>query len=307
MALDGLQRVLVRVHFVAVVGLGVSVPLLGSTLDSVNSSGRIVIASALWTIWAGALLCTLVPSSVSLTVVRLMIPTHSATVVVAMCAAGRFDIRAGIALAMSLIALLTTFSAEIGAHFIQMSAYGDERRFPLRCPASFAVVHIAAWSLWYGISSLGLALVIAPRGFDTVVGSLLCALGAAGFAVLPKRFHQQSRRWLVAVPAGLVIHDYVVLTETTMFSRRSVTAIDTWDESSGTLDNTPLDLTGGIGSSGLVIQLEEPETVILSPTKDHPGGRAFHARSVRVCPSRVQRAIAALTVPPPTTYSPDAS
>ena len=38
----------------------------------------------------------------------------------------------------------------------------------------------------------------------------------------PRRWHQLSRRWLVFVPAGLVVHDPVVLAETLMVPRRQI-------------------------------------------------------------------------------------
>jgi hypothetical protein len=78
-----------------------------------------------------------------------------------------------------------------------------------------------------------------------------------------------------------------------MFPRRAVIDIDVWKPSDLGNDE-PFDLSGGFRSTGIVIRLKDPETVILAPTKDHPGGQAFHVSSARVCPTRIARALTLL-------------
>lgn len=284
--------IIVRLLRTSVVGLGFAVPLAGDVLDRLGNSHRVLASTALWSLWAIVLLSVLVPASTSLTALRLATPAHLATLVLVSGIAG-IDLGSAIALALSAMAAVLSASGETGASFIQSSAYGDEKRFPLRCPRSFLVVIVMAWLIWFTTAALGAILVVTGAFPEVVIGSVLAVAALFGCAVLPRRFHRYSRRWLVEVPAGLVIHDYVLLTETAMFPRRGVVDVDMWTQSDSSVDE-PFDLSGGLHSSGIVVRLKDPETVILSPTKDHPGGRAFHVSSARVCPTRVTRTLNAL-------------
>lgn len=284
---------IVRLLRTSVLALIVAVPLCSVVLHRLGDGHRILATVALWTLWGVALLSVLVPASSSLTALRLAAPAHLATVVVVMCVGG-IDVGSTIALALSAIVTVLSASGETGASFIQASAYGDERRFPLRCPRPSLVVVVLAWMLWYAAAAIGTILLVAGAATGIVVGALLVALALIGSAVLPRRFHRYARRWLVQVPAGLVVHDHLVLTETAMFPKRTVAAIEEWSHSTSTTDE-PFDLTGGLRMPGIVIRLTDPETVILAPTNDHPGGQAFHVRSARVCPTRIRRTLSALT------------
>lgn len=274
----------------SVITLFLAVPLSDDVLGRLSDGHRILATVTLWFLWAVLLLSILVPASSTLTALRLASPAHLSTMVLIAVAAG-IDSRSAIALALSTIVTVLSVSGEVGAHFIQSSAYGDERRFPLRCPRPFLAVAIVAWSLWFTAAAIGSILLVG----GVPLASIFVAIALAGFVFLPRRFHCYSRRWLVRVPAGLVVHDHVLLTETAMFPRRSVTGIDAWHQSRPTsesdLGDEPFDLSGGSSSAGVVIRLADPQTVILAPTKDHPGGQAFHVRSARVRPTRITRTL----------------
>lgn len=280
----------IRLLRLGVFALVFAVPLSNSVLERLGDGHRILVIATLWSLWSIMLLAVLVPATSSLTALRLASPAHLATSFLVAATSG-VDTGSIVALALSAAVALLSASGEVGAHFIQSSAYGDERRFPLRCPRSFLVVQIIAWALWFATSALGAALLVA----GILVGSVFAILGLAGFVFLPRRFHRYSRRWLVQVPAGLVIHDHMLLTETAMFPSRGVVRLESWKGDSTTVPgDEPFDLSGGLHSSGLVIRLSAPETIILAPTKDHPGGRAFHVQSARLCPTRLGRALTLL-------------
>lgn len=289
---------IVRLLRVSVFALIFAVPLARDVLERLSDGHRILATSAMWALWAIVLLSVLVPASTSLTALRLAAPAHLATIVIVV-GVGGIDVGTAIALASSAVVTVLSSSGETGAYFIQSSAYGDERRFPLRCPRPFLAVIVLAWFVWFTTAAIGAVLVIAGAILGVVIGVILLVVALVGFVVLPRRFHRYSRRWLVRVPAGLVVHDHVLLTETAMFPHRVVTAIDTWTGHTRSRatdsDDEPFDLSGGLDSHGVVIRLSDPETVILAPTKDHPGGRAFHVRAARVCPTRIGRTITALT------------
>ena len=91
---------------------------------------------------------------------------------------------------------------------MQASAYGAERRFGLRPPLGYLIASAVSWLLTVA------ALIVAPLALAAAawlpgVAGLLVAV--VGLLAGPRRWHQLTRRWLVLVPAGAVVHDPVVL------------------------------------------------------------------------------------------------
>lgn len=288
-----IQIFIVRILRTSVVALGFTVPLFDDVLGRLETAHRVLIVSSLWATWAIMLLSVLVPATSSLTSLRLVAPAHLGICVVTTALAG-IDVPSALALAVSAVASIASSSAETGAHFVQASAYGDERRFPLRCPRPTVAVLIVAWVLWFAAAASGAGLLAGGQWS----GSIPAAVALIGFAFLPRRFHVPARRWLVEVPAGIVIHDQVELTETAMFARRNVLGVEAWSsqEMADTAErDAPLDVSGCPHTPGVVIRLSDPETIIIAPTSDHPGGRALHVRSVKVCPTRVNRTLEIVT------------
>ena len=90
---------------------------------------------------------------------------------------------------------------------------------------------------------------------------------------------------------SVVVHDHVVLAETAMFPWRAVVAASARqpiDEA-----HAPSDLTGGL-DGGLVVELNDFDTVVLAPRERNGVPRPVHLKSFAVRPSRVAVAIAAL-------------
>lgn len=275
-----------RISVVFVLVCGATVPLLASSLETANAGPRVLAQVSLWALWAVLLLCVALPSSMSLTAVRLVAPAHSAIVgIVALADPNPASI---VALVISIATSVIVFMAEVGAFFVQRSAYGDELRFPLRPPTPMIVVQTLTWLLWVGSAVVG-SLALVNEAW--VAGGILVAISVLGLAWLPPRFHRLSRRWLVRVPAGLVIHDHVLLAETAMFSRSAVVATDIVSDIEDAAD-----LSGGGRSAAVRITLTDFDTVVLAATADQPGGRAIHVRSLVVRPSRPGRTIRALQI-----------
>jgi len=282
----------------AVFAGGAIAPLCADAMTGWSGVARVVTNVAIWAAWAVALLCVLVPSSVSLTAIRLVCPTSIVSSGIVVVLDG--DSASGVALVLAIVATLLVFSADVGESFVQVSAYGDERRHLLRCPATMASIQILAWIAW--VSS-----IVTTTSFgigQNRIGATLSGVVAIVLSwLLPRRFHRYSRRWLVQVPAGLVVHDHVVLAETAMFLARDIRSV----EAATIGSSDAADLTGGCRGPALRVTLDDFETVVLSATRADPGGRAVHVRSMMVCPSRLGRALAELTTPPPSTTSPASS
>jgi hypothetical protein len=287
--IDKMTSVVVWVSRLSVIATGLAVPLLNNALRQMSSLTGISSTVGIWLLWSVALLCTLVPSSSALTAIRLALPTIFVIVAAVAVAIG---ISSGVAaaLAISLLASLLIFSGDIGDSFVQLAAYGDERRYLLRCPPAMLLVQVLSWLVWLTLTIVAINLLASDA---LILGAIVAIVALLLAIVLPRRFHRFSRRWLVSVPAGLVIHDHVVLAETAMFMNNAVIEVG--------IDLAPseaADLSGKCSGVGLLIALKDFDTVVLAATPKTPGGSAIHVKSMRVCPTRPGRAITELTSAP---------
>ena len=271
----------------AVVGGGAFGDALAEHSRAVQLTGTI----GLWVGWAAVAVALLVPSVRSLTVVRSVVP---AAVVVALVAAPRADSAASGAacVALALVAGALVLSGELGEHLAQASAYGDEQRFPLRPPLGFLVPAAVSWCVLCACAVVG-PLALAAEGWFVGVPLTVAAVVLGWF--LGRRFHRLSRRWLVLVPAGVVVHDHLVLADTAMFPIADVVRL-----SLALADTQAADLTGPATGNALEIVLRDMPTIVFAPTRAVPNGRAIHVGAALVAPTRpgrVLRAAAARHVP----------
>jgi hypothetical protein len=276
----------------------VAVALSGG-LDGRSDAVRVTALGLWWVVWAATLLALLVASTAGLTAARLLVPFGLLTALAAWVAGAEVALAAA-ATALTAASVLVALSADVGESMVQASAYGSERRFPLRPPASWLAPVLLAWVVAAATMTAG-PLLLAARQW--LAGGLVSLAAAACAVALPPRFHQLSRRWLVIVPAGLVIHDRVALAETLMVRHHDVAAIGLAGHDSGAAD-----LTGPTWGVPLELELRDLVTVVRAPTRDAPRGSAIHARAVLVAPSRPGHVLRALArrdaqpaSPPPST------
>jgi hypothetical protein len=199
------------------------------------------------------------------------------------CGAGA--LRGGAACAAAALFTTVMFGADLGQAFVQASAYGDEQRFPLRTPAAMVPPMTLSWIVWAASVIAGTTWLAAQQW---VVGALVAALAVGLSVLLLPRFHQLSRRWLVLVPAGVVVHDPTVLADTVMVTRPNVAGLRL--APAGT---EAADLSGPAAGHLVEVSLKEMETVVLAGTRAKPAGTALHVQSFLVAPSRPGRALAA--------------
>jgi hypothetical protein len=259
-------------------------PALAAALDGASGSLQVTAAAALWAGWLVALVAMLVRTTVSLTTLRVLAPA-APLVSLAASFAGASALEATAAVAVSVLACVAAFTADVGEAFVQGSAYGDEHRFPLKPPAPLLVLLPVAWSITAATLAAGVLLLAVGTW---VVGLVLAPLGVALAVLLAPRLHRLSRRWLVLVPTGLVLHDPLVLADTAMFPRRQVRHVVL--APAGT---EALDLTGGALGYAVEVALVEPGTVVLAGTVRDPQGKGMHVGSFLCSPSRPGRAVAA--------------
>jgi hypothetical protein len=263
-------------------------PAIGAALEDRSRSVQVTGTTVAWVVWGVTLCAALVPSTVSLTVVRALVPCAVvAALVASLAGAGIAEGALGTLSALAAVAL--AYSAELGSVFVQASAYGDERRFPLRPPASLLVVLPAAWIVAVASLMVGV-LALAARAW--VLGVLVTAEGAVLAWFLAPRLHRLSRRWLVLVPAGVVLHDHVVLAETVMVPRADLVGVALAEQGTSATD-----LTGPALGPALEVRVRNPLDVALAALPRRTP-RRIQVQSLLVAPSRPGRTLAAVHAGP---------
>ena len=270
-----------RIAWLAVAVLGGEA--IGDALSSHSRPVQVTGTVGAWITWGVVALALLVPSTVSLTVVRTIVP---AAVVASVLAAVESDdaVAAVTCVALSVLALAMVAVGEFGQSFAQASAYGDERRFVLRPPVAYLVAAALSWCVLCAVALAGPLLLAAGAW---ALGLPLTVLAVALAVYLGRRFHRLSRRWAVLVPAGIVVHDHLVLAETAMFPRRTLRHV-----ALALAGTEAADLTGPAAGMAVEIGLTDVPTVVLAPSRAAPRGTALHVRSVLIAPSRPGRMLA---------------
>ncbi|MGH9192051.1 MAG: hypothetical protein ACRDZ0_06210 [Acidimicrobiales bacterium] len=230
-------------------------PAVGEALDDASRPVQLVAGIGLWVGWAVVLVATLVPTTVSLTALRVAAP---GTVVAALAATVADGASAAtvVGLVGALVAVLAAFWPGTGEAFLAGSSYGDERRMPLRVPGPLiAGPLILVWA----VAAAGVAagpLLLAARQWVLGAAALAVGLPAAGAAV--RSMHTLARRWLVFVPNGMVVHDPLALAEPVLLRRADVRSFGP-----ATADTAALDLTRGALGLALEVRLVAPVSLVL--------------------------------------------
>jgi hypothetical protein len=242
-------------------------------------------AAAWWVLVAVAAVALTVTGPLGLTVVRLATSLAAPVAVIAWIDGASTALGA----AITLVALLATFvaaSAEVGEAMVQGAAYGDEFRFPLRLPAAMFIPVALMWLVWAAAVLGGTLLVVNERW---IVGVVVAGVAAAATWWLGPRFHRLSRRWLVLVPAGVVVHDQVLMAETMLVQRTNIAAARL-----ALAGSEAFDLTGPAGGHALDIAVRDMVQAIFPASAKEPTGRAVHLQSFLVAPSRPGRVLQAM-------------
>ena len=224
---------------------------LGEALGDRSDRVAVVGAVLAWTAWTGGLVALGVPRTSSLTAARLIVPTGAPVVAWAVIDAGVSTplALAGLTLAVAASALVLT--APVGDRFVNGSAYGDERRFLLRPPIPAVAGPLEL--LWAAMAAAVIAgpLLLAAGAWLAGVAVVVVAVPVVGFGV--RAAHGLSRRWLVLVPAGLVVHDPMALLDTLLVQRAQLAGLHP-----APADTSATDLTMGAAGLALEISLVEP-------------------------------------------------
>jgi hypothetical protein len=276
----------------------VMVPACSDALASRSDGVQWVAAGLLWLGWGTGLVALLVPSTSGLTALRAVAPAAPLAAVAA-AAGGADGPVAVLAVALAAAVAVLAFTAEVGRACVQASAYGDERRHLLRPPGTLVLGPLAV--LWLVLLAGVAAGPLLLGAGQWLLGAVVTAAGLPLAVVLVRRFHRLSRRWVVFVPAGVVVHDSLALAESAMLRTAELRELVR-----APADTQAFDLTAGALGPAVEIRLGDSTTLVLPGSLQQRQGRSVHATAFLVSPTRPGQVLGdaaarGLATPPPST------
>jgi hypothetical protein len=225
-------------------------PSVSDALSDAAQPSRWVVATWCYAAWAVCLLATLVPRTIGLTVVRIGGPAALAVAGWAAVAGGPPGVADGVALGWAAVVAALSLAGTTADAMVDGSSYGAERRFALRVPVWLLLGPAeAAWLAVVAGSVAGPLLLATGRWLAGAAGVMA---GGAAAVIGARALHQLSRRWVVFVPAGVVLHDPLTMSDPTLFPRPVVSGLGPALASEAERPSV-LDVTGG--APGLVLEV----------------------------------------------------
>ncbi|MEM7288501.1 MAG: hypothetical protein AAF480_19320 [Actinomycetota bacterium] len=250
---------------------------IGDALEGTSRPVQLTGTVGAWTLWGLGLLLTLVPHTLTLSPLRVLAPAAFGVAVWAALADGVSGWTLA-ALAVTAGVAAVVMSPAIGGTWINGSSYGDERRVPLRAPGPMVAGPIPlAWAAVVSSVAAG-ALLLAAKQW--ILGFVVAVLAVGLVVVVGRALHQLTQRWLVFVPAGLVVHDHLSVGDPVLFKRTAIAAFGP-----ALADTSAADLTAGATGLALEILVKEPVEIGYRP---QPGARPTvrEIDGVAIAPSR---------------------
>jgi hypothetical protein len=263
-------------------------PAYGSALHPYSEPVRVTAVALLWAGWAAVLLGTLVPHPLGLTALRLTAPAAVITAAAAAITNRPSALASAGAVVSTLLAFAIAMAPATGLMYVNGSAYPNERRYLLRAPGPLLIGPLElAWVITMGAPAAA-ALLLAARAW--LAGAIVLVAGVPVAVILARSLHGLSQRWLVFVPAGLVLHDPLALIDPVLFTRKSIATMRPAHRDPGSPAGDALDL--GQRAPGLALELLLLEPVLLMLVRPGKlGGESANAARLRVVPTRPGRVI----------------
>lgn len=236
-----------------------------------------VLAAGLWVLFALGIVALLLPGPLGVTVSRILLPANAvATLWSVVASDDRSWTGHGLALLAGFAVAVTVMLPVWGDAAVDAGSYGDERRFLLRPPGPVLIALVApTWAVSVAGATVG-PLLLADRRW--VLGTAISVVGIPLAVLAGHTLYRLARRWLVFVPAGLVVHDHLVVAQPLPLTRRDIVSIGP-----ATADTTARDLTAQAFGLALELSLAGPvaATVVMGRGKHDDVG----VTSILVSPS----------------------
>jgi hypothetical protein len=253
-------------------------PAYGSALQPYSEPVRLAAVVLLWAGWAAVLVGTLVPHPLGLTALRLAAPAAAVAAVGAAITDRPSALASAAAIAITLLNLVLAMMPITGLFYVNGAAYPNERRYLLRAPGPLLAGPLeVAWAVAVG-APVGTVLLLAAKAW--VAGAIVLVVGVPVAAILARALHGLCRRWVVFVPAGLVLHDPLSLLDPPLFQRRVIETLRP-----APVHSVALDLTQR--APGLALELVLWEKVPMTLVKPGTiGGESGASALLRFTPTR---------------------
>ncbi len=265
-----------------------SATAIGDVSTDWQTGPRAVAIALAWAAWGVGLVALLAPRPTGLTAIRTIAPTFAIASVVVLALGDTWALgdTSTLAAVGAVVATLTTAvlvglpaTARAAAAGI---AYGDEIRQPLRTPPGLFLGPIP---LARAVAVAGIAagpLLVADGSF--VLGAVALAVGVPAAWLALRSLHTLSGRWLILVPAGVVVLDPMTLADPVLFVRRTIRSMQAVDGTSPVPEGT-VDLR--LGASAGTVAVTTDGTVDIVRVR----GRRRSGETIR--PTRLLVAVAA--------------
>lgn len=229
-------------------------PALASALGSWDETPRLVGAVLLWSAWGAVLLAHAVPRPLSATVIRTASPLALAVLLLALSSGRPSALASGVALGAVVAHAPLAASPLFGRACAQGAAYGDEERFPLKVPPALFLGLLPGAVLLVGAGVASGPLLLADGNLLLGIGALVIGVPVA--VLLARSLHLLSRRWVVLVPAGVVVADPMTITDPVLFPREHIRSLAPFDARHRPPGDV-LDLRLGAASGSLLLVLDD--------------------------------------------------
>ncbi len=253
-------------------------PTLEDALQTHSTAVLWLSAVSLWALWGLGLLSLLVIKPMALTGIRVLAVAAFAA---SLAAAVDGEVSA-LALIWSAAVFGWSLLSTIGGLYVDGGSYGDERRLALKVPGQLLLGPIPVVTLGIVLGAAAGPIALAAQAW--ILGAILLIVGWAAASQGLRILHQLTQRWLVFVPAGIVVVDHMQLMDPLRIVKSNLDSIGLADA-----NTTAVDLTYGSLGSALEIALVNPEPIILRT------GEVISVSATIVTPSRMQDAFAEAT------------
>jgi len=184
---------------------------------------QIGVSVCFWVGWGLILGSSIIRRPWGLTVIRVLTPTTLPALLAAHLYSHISTGTLVVALTHATLASLLSLLPETGNAMVDGLSYGDEKRFLLRVPSAIAIGPLI---LLWAVVVLGLIsgpITVASENW--IIGILLIGIGWPVSAFGFRSIHQLARRWIVFVPNGFVIHDYLATREPFLLRRQDILSL----------------------------------------------------------------------------------
>jgi len=229
-------------------------PAIAEGLHSWGGAPQVVGSALCWLGWALGLLACLAPRPLGLTAARAIAPAGVVVAVVVAASGTASTVAAVGAIAATLVAAILVSDPAFAERTANAVSYGDEQRYPLRVPPGLFLgpLPLARAAAVGGVVAGPLLLAAG----HLIWGIVALVLGLPAAAAAAQVLHRLSRRWIVVVPAGVVVVDPITLADNVLFPREHVQVLRALrgDEDPG----AALDLRLGATLGSVLFVFDEP-------------------------------------------------